>query len=125
MQVALACGRARLELWGRAGDGWWALIWWTAYAMRMDLGHYPVVEVRCSGWVRADDVARLDGVDYSRVPRTALGVDPEGWPTPRAELGGARGCYFGIVSSRAELPPPDGMRWYSGRLRKVLPTSHG
>jgi hypothetical protein len=120
VDMAIGGGSGSLESWGQSPDGgWWALVRWLALA---DDGISAPIEVACAGWLSADDVRRVEGVDYSAVQRAALGPDADAWPPPRGEpADGQPGVYFGLMRAGQLLPPPDGMQWSRprrGRMRE-------
>jgi len=104
-------GMPHLTAWGRAPDGWWALVEWLDVVTRPDgPGLGPV---RCSGWAPASAVAPMIGERYRAVPRLQLDADPRQWPEPPAEWGGGswtlRTWHYGRLGD-ALSPPAGGWR---------------
>ena len=89
-----------LDAWGRAADGWWALLVWLDVVADPD--RRGLTSVLCSGWAPAPVVEPMPPTDrYRRVRRLQLPSHPADWPAPAAEWGGG---------------PWRGPTWHYGRL---------
>jgi hypothetical protein len=91
-----------LQAWGRASDGWWALVVWQVYVKRSDHNTH----VYCSAWIRADQVEPSRNEEerrkYPTVTRTDLHLDRTTWPKPAVPLSWV--CHhFGALE---DAPPP-------------------
>lgn len=116
VRLAIPPGHGQLRLWGRSGSDWFALIEWLAqcHDHRRHGGDHRS-SLFCTAWVAADHVSRIDGQDYSEVPRITLSANPQLWPT-RLRLGvSSHPCdyYFGCLDG-APLSAPPGIAWMTG-----------
>jgi hypothetical protein len=98
-----------LDIWGRARDGWWALVvWWEDLLKPTGVGHFPQA---CAAWVEARQVHPDRGTlasEYAEIPRIALAADAARWPAPQGRPGAVwqdDGWFLGTLDGSDPLPP--------------------
>jgi hypothetical protein len=103
-----------LDAWGRAGDGWWALLVWLDVVVAPD--RPGLSSVLCSGWAPGSAVEpMLPTGRYQQVRRLQLPGHRADWPAPAAEWGGGRwpGPTWHYGQLGGPLRPPLG-GWHPG-----------
>jgi len=102
VRVAGPLGLCDLHAWGRAPDGWWALVGWHDGGVRHPAGYRAAVY--CTGWVPGARVTRWSGQTSSaRVLRVWL--DGLTWPPVNPRDGWH---HFGLLDVDATPPLPPG-----------------
>jgi hypothetical protein len=88
-----------VQVWGRAADGWWGMLTWTA---RIRL-HGERERMDMAAWVPADQLTKPHWISAERLRRIQLPEDRAQWPQP---VPGWPGWYIGAwPDGRVSLPP--------------------
>lgn len=88
-----------VQVWGRAADGWWGLLTWTA-RVRV---HGDVERMDTAAWVPAEQLTKPHWISATKLPRIELPADRGQWPQP---LTGWTGWYVGgWPDGPLRLPP--------------------
>jgi hypothetical protein len=89
-----------VQVWGRAHDGWWGLLTWTArIRLHGDREHMDI-----AAWIPATQLTKPRWITAETLPRMQLPAEPEQWPQP---LPGWPGWYVSAWPDGPLPLPPD------------------